>query len=237
MTDKLAVLDKKLKRLFLFYALVVAVLVVIVSVSVVVREHSLSVNQTLRELRRFQMNLAKVQAAAVDMNDAIQRINGMIPPDYFSISTERQLLTGLDLLKTNARNSVVIISEIVYGDTELSLPVTVKGYLSDYSDFVNEVGRLQSYKFPFYTIKDIAIKKEEATSAAEIETKPSNVRGRFIYEITGELRLPRSSQMVLGRTLEAAGSGQAPAPAVPPAASSATGAGNAGTTSPGGRVR
>ncbi len=231
---KFVIFDKKLKRFVISYVMAVAVLLMVVAISVVIREYSESFNETLRELQRFQMNLVKIKGATTDIKDSIQTVNTIIAPDYFTITSEKQLLAGLDLLKTNARGSVVTITEIVYGDSEMSLPLTIKGYLKDYSDFVNDIGKLQSYKFPFYTIKSISIKKDDSSTAGQSETKGQGNKGVFVYEIIGDLRLPRSSQMVLGRAADGGGSEQ---PEVVPEVPAALGAKNTEKPVPVRRVR
>lgn len=77
-------------------------------------------------------SLVKIKGATTDIKDSIRTVNTIIAPDYFTITSEKQLLAGLDLLKTNARDSVVTITEIVYGDSEMSMPLTIRGYLKDY---------------------------------------------------------------------------------------------------------
>lgn len=232
---KLITFDKQLKKFVISYGLAAVILVVLLVISVVIREYSESFNQTLRELQRFQMNLVKIKGAATDIRGSLQKVNAIIAPDYFSITSEKQLLAGLDLLKTNARDSIVTITEIAYSETEISLPLTIKGYLKDYSDFVNDIGKLQSYKFPFYTIKSISIRKDDLSRTGQSETKGQSGKGVFVYEITGDLRLPRSSQAVLGRTTDTGGgTGQT---TVTPGASGAAGDANTGKPLPAKAIR
>jgi hypothetical protein len=126
------------------------------------------------------------------MKRSVDTINGVISPDYFSNSSEKQLLMGLDALKLNMRDSTITVTEISYKDTEIGLPVVIKGPMRGYTYFVSDIGTLQSLGFPFFTIQDISIKKGEAGTTKEGGEQIE--RQEITYEINGELRLPKSSQ-------------------------------------------
>lgn len=192
--------DNRLQKLFFYYVIAGVIFFFVLTICIVIHEYSRSLDQTLLELQKFEMNFGKIKEATKDFNQSVHKIKTMVPPDYFLISSEKQLLTGFDVLKTNAGDSAVTISEILYADEEISLPVTIKGHLKNYSDFVNNTGRLQAYKFPFYSIETVSISKDSASPSAPQEAAGQASKNLFIYEVTGNLKLPRSSQEVLGRT-------------------------------------
>jgi hypothetical protein len=189
---RIFILDRKLRRLFILYTMAVAVFIAILLICIITREYSGSFNETLGELLKFRMNLVKINEATIDMKRSVETINGVISPDYFSNSSEKQLLMGLDALKLNMRDSTITVTEIAYKDTEIGLPVAIKGPMRGYTSFVSDIGTLQSLGFPFFTIQNISIKKGEASTIKEGGEQIE--RQEITYEINGELRLPKSSQ-------------------------------------------
>jgi hypothetical protein len=200
MTNKFFVLDRKLKRLFITYILAGIVFAVILSLCITVREYTLSVNETLDELLRLRRNMTKIAEATADMKHSIEAIDSIISPDFFANSSEKQLLMGLDVLKSNLKGVTIAVTEFSHKDTELSLPIVIKGPMRDYTSFVGDIGMMQAMKFPFFSIMGAIIKKGELDVIKEGGERVQ--RQTIIYEINGELRLPKSSQ-----TLQAVGNG------------------------------
>jgi hypothetical protein len=196
--------DRKLKRLFITYVVVSAIFLAVILFCIVMRKYAGSLDETLKGLLSFKSNINRIENATVDMKRSLETINATISPDYFSNSSEKQLLMGLDTLKTSMRNDTITVAEFSYTDAEVTLPVTIRGAMSSYASLVGDVGKLQSLKFPFFSIKGITIKKGETIQIVragnEIGEKQATV-----YEISGELRLPRNSGS--GPTKENEGAG------------------------------
>jgi hypothetical protein len=192
-TNKLIFQDRKLKKLFISYIIVCVIFLIVVTLSVIVREYSDSLNETLKALLSFRSNITRIKDATVDMKRSVETMNAAVSSDYFSNSSEKQVLMGLDTLKTIMKNDTIMVTEFSYTDTEISLPVSVRGTMNSYSSLVSDMGKLQSLKFPFLSTRGIAIKKGETIQAVkganEIEEKKAT-----IYEINGELRLPKSTE-------------------------------------------
>jgi hypothetical protein len=191
--DKVIFQDRKLKRLLISYIIVSVIFLAVVMLCVIVKEYADSLNGALKELLSFRTNVTRIKDATVDMKHSVESINATILPDYFSNSSEKQLLMGLDALKTTMKNDVVMVTEFSYTDTEISLPVTVRGTMNSYTSLVSDVGKLQSLKFPFLSIKGITIKKGETIQVVN-EGNEIGERRATVYEISGELRLPKNGE-------------------------------------------
>jgi hypothetical protein len=190
-TDRIFFQDRKLKRLFMSYIVVSIIFLAVIILCIVVREYADSLNETLMGLLSFRSNITRIEDAAIDLKHSVEAANAIISPDYFSNSSEKQLLMGLDVLKTTMKNDTVTVTEILYTDAEISLPVSVRGAMGGYSSFVNDIGKLQSLKFPFLSIKGITIKKDETIQVVK-ETNEIEERKVTTYEINGDLRLPKN---------------------------------------------
>jgi hypothetical protein len=192
-TDKIFIQDRKLKRLFISYIVVSVIFLAVIVLCIVVREYADSLNETSKGLQSFRANIARIKDTTIDMKQSVETINTTISPDYFSNSSEKQLLMGLDVLKTTMKNDAVMVTEFLYTDAEINLPVNIRGVMSSYSSLVNDIGKLQSLKFPFFFIKSITIKKGETIQVVK-ETNEIGERKATVYEINGELRLPKRNE-------------------------------------------
>ena len=192
-TDKIIFQDRKLKRLFMSYIVVSVIFLAVIILCIVVREYADSLNETLKELLSFRTNITRIKDTTVDMKHSVETINATISPDYFSNSSEKQLLMGLDALKTTMKNDAVMVTEFLYTDAEIGLPVSVRGAMNSYSSLVSDIGKLQSLKFPFFSIKGITMKKGETIQVVN-EANEIGERKVTVYEINGELRLPKSGE-------------------------------------------
>lgn len=177
--------DRKLKRLLRLYVAASAIFVIILVAGVFAREYAMSFDETFRNLERIRLGLVRIEKATRDMKQSITVVERVIPPRLFAETPERQLLAGLDDLKNTMKTSVVNITDISSQENRIVLPITIKGLITDYSLFVNDLGKLQSMRFPFMNIKSIVVKKEEAgqdqASGGQRKTY------RLVYEIAGEL--------------------------------------------------
>lgn len=182
---KTGMTDRKLRRLLRLYAAASAVFIVILALGVLAREYAMSFDETAANLERIRLGLVRIERATKDMKQSIAAVEQVVPLRLFTETPERQLLAGLDELKSSMKGSVINITDISSRDNKIVLPISIKGVITDYSLFVNDVGKLQAMRFPFMTIQNIAIKKEDAGTdkAAGGQKRPD----RIVYEITGEL--------------------------------------------------
>ncbi len=182
---KLGLTDKKLRRFFHLYAAAAAVFVVILAICVLAREYTMSFDETARNLEKIRLGLVRIERATKDMHQSIATVEQAVPLRLFAETPQKQLLAGLDDLKNTMKSSVINISDIATKENRIVLPISIRGFMTDYSLFVNDIGKLQAMKFPFMTIQSIVIKKEDADSATG-SGEQKKVR-RIVYEITGEL--------------------------------------------------
>jgi hypothetical protein len=192
-TNNIIFQDRKLKKLFISYVVVCVLFLAVIILCIVVREYANSLNETLKELLSFRNNITRIRDTTIDMKHSVETINTTISPDYFSNSSEKQLLMGLDELKTTMKNDAVTVTEFLYIDTEIGLPVSIRGVMNGYSALVSDIGKLQSLKFPFFSVKSMTMKKGETIQVVN-EANEIGEKKVTAYEINGELRLPKSGE-------------------------------------------
>lgn len=177
--------DRKFKRLLRLYGIASAVFVIILTAGVLAREYAMSFDETSRNLERIRLGLVRTERATRDMEQSIKDVERVIPLKVFAETPERQLLAGLDELKNTMKIAVVRITDISSKEGRIMLPISIKGLITDYSIFVNDVGKLQAMRFPFMSIQGIVIKREEV--GQDQASGGQKKAYRLVYEITGEL--------------------------------------------------
>lgn len=184
LTTKIGIKDKKLQRLLVVYGAFSVLFLAILAAGILLSDYARSNNETEKNLERIRSGLVRIEGATKEIRGSIVTVEKTIPVSIFKESPELQVLSGLDDLKGAMRYASIHVTEIGATDNKIVLPVTIRGFLADYSTFVNDVGRLQAMRFPFMNIRGIQINKEETGNTAPAGQKRS---GRVVYEITGEL--------------------------------------------------
>ncbi len=186
---RVPVTDNKLKRLFTYYLYAASVFLIILLLCLVAGEYARSLDETLNSLAKLSSGLIRISDFTADMKKTIAASDSVIPSHYFVDTPEKSLLMSLDTLKTTMPNTEITVSGFITKEGEMSLPVTIKGFVGDYSIFVNNIGRLQVMKFPFFSIQSLIMKKTAVTASEKKSGKQL-----VAYEIIGELRLPKETQ-------------------------------------------
>lgn len=186
LTRKLGIQDKKLQRLFIIYGIFSAFLLATLIAGRVLSDHARSSNETEKNLEHIRSSLVRIEGATKDIRRSVVTIERTIPLSIFKETPQRQLLSGLDDLKDTMKHASIHVAEIAASDNKLVLPITIRGLITDYSSFVNDIGRLQAMRFPFVNIRGIEIKNEDIDKKAQTTARQKRP-DRIVYEISGEL--------------------------------------------------
>jgi len=151
----------------------------------ILNKYTRSLYETSDKFQEFSVKYFNILSAITDIERTSMTIKGLIPGEFETRSPEEFLLTGLDEVKSIFGNAEVTITNIETKSNEVQLPVTIKAVLKDYTLFTNQVGYLQSMKFPFFAINSIKIARP-----AEKGLSPTTV------EISGLLKCPRAGAPV-----------------------------------------
>jgi hypothetical protein len=174
-------MDTKLKRLFVTYVASALCCATIVSAGIVVDRYAAAQLATFNVYQTLLVNNSNMKNAIKNMDVAIARIRSEIPPDLSREAMEADILATFDDLKSRFKNCHVAFTGFHRHDDEISLPVTIRGLVTDYYKFLGDLGYLQERKFPFFLIAEVAVRKSEPSGKNEKEP--------VVFEIKGELTM------------------------------------------------
>lgn len=172
-------IDKKLRRLFFYYALAGLLFLTALSGVIISTRYENFLSGVLRDLEKGRQNLLVMQGAIADMDAVIAGVDQIAPPHVTSRAPETQILISLDGLKSRMRDAEIIVASFQYRGDEVNLPVVIKGPLKDYADFVNAVGYLQLRGLPVFDISTILLSQSpDKTVSYEIMGDFRTLKGR-----------------------------------------------------------
>ncbi|MBA4416508.1 MAG: hypothetical protein C0392_01150 [Syntrophus sp. (in: bacteria)] len=172
----------KLKRLFAYYIAAVFCFMICLSSLIFYGKYLESLQETVNKLYRLKANASKIVIATKEITASLPDMNRTIPPGIYSESSEKFIFVGLDDLKNRLGEADVAFTTIEVKDNELRLPVVITGSINDYSQFVKNVGYLQSMRFPFFTFTSLALSRSEKAGG-----------GMVAYEIQGILSILKNN--------------------------------------------
>lgn len=170
-------ISAELKRAAIYHLISGTILSMTILLAIVLNKYEKSLLDTIGRFEHIQMNTIKLHQFSADADLIMRRINDMLPADYASRTHREILLLALDDIKMAFSGSSIIVTNFEEKAGELSLPVSIKFPVNDYTLLVNKIGYLQSLKFPYFTVKSLTI--EKATDKEAI-----------ISTIEGALKMP-----------------------------------------------
>ena len=176
-----------MKRLLLYYTISGLLFAAVLSGVVIVEKFRGPVYDTAGKLRGVKTDLLRMKGAVADMGSVMRDLKAALPQDFGSRLPEGLVLIRLDDIKRRFKGAEIIAKNFEEKGGEMSLPVSIKAKMDDYTVFVNNVGYLQLLSFPFFQIKNITISQSD-------EKGPPAV----LYNIEGIFRMPIANRQTAG---------------------------------------
>jgi len=173
---------KSFRKSVKLYIITGIIFIFFLSAGIILNKYTHSLYETSEKFQEFNIKYFNIMGAITDIDRTITIIKRMLPGEYDTRTPEEFIFMGLDDIKSMFSDAEVTITNIEDRGNDVQLPVVIKSTLKDYSLFVNQVGYLQSLKFPFFSISAIKISKGDEKSSAY-----------STYEITGILKFPRAT--------------------------------------------
>jgi len=168
---------RELKKIIIYH-LVTGIIFSIILLSVLMlNKYGNSMVDTISRLELIKTNTLKMKHSAADIESGIRHIESLLPDDLYTRSPQELIFLALDDIKTALKRSEVTVTNFDEKMGTVSLPVSIKIPTDSYAMLINNIGYLQSLKFPYYTITSIAITKSQGMSG-------------FICAIDGFLKMP-----------------------------------------------
>jgi hypothetical protein len=172
-------MDTHLKRWFVAYAASALCCAIIVSAGVLVNRYAAAQLETFNVYQTLLVNKSNMKNAIKNMDVAIAQIRSEIPGDLGREALQADILVAFDDLKSRFKNCQVAIAGFQRHEDEISLPVTIRGPVTNYHKFLDDIGYLQERKFPFFFIAEIAVTKSERSDKEEKEPVVFEIKGAF----------------------------------------------------------
>lgn len=130
-------------------------------------------------LDAIRMNVLKMEHVIRVMREKQFTAIRMLPADYSYRSHQDILLLSLEGVRKSIKDADVNVGNFEEENDEIILPVTLEFSASQYYEGLNTIGYLRGLRFPYFKIRNIAVKRNEA--AMEIS-----------WRIEGSFRIPSS---------------------------------------------
>jgi hypothetical protein len=174
--------QRKLKRLYTYYAAAGVFFLVCLSSSLLFGKYLQSLDETMDKLRTLQVSLLKMDMAQKEIRASLSVVESIVPRGVFEEPPEAYLYKGLDDLKARMAEASIVLAPLEIKEDEVRLPLTLTGPIADYRGFVLSVGYLQVASFPFFAATSLVISRQDNDGKVNVH-----------YEIQGALTMPRSA--------------------------------------------
>jgi hypothetical protein len=172
--------EQKLKRYYRVYILGAVLFTVTLSFAFVVQRYSSEMRNTVDKLETLSGSSVRVKKATQSACDSMARIREDIPPAYLSNPVENVIFQAVDTIMERAKNAEVTVESLQDKGDEIDIPVTLKGSLGDYAEFLRMLHFLESLQFPFFSTTELMLTQET--------DKPS------YYELRGLIRTFKTTE-------------------------------------------
>ncbi len=125
----------------------------------------------------LRMNVLKMEHLTRVMQENQSYAVRLLPADYNSRSHQEILLLSLEGVRRYIKGADIIVGNFTEENDELTLPVTLEFSAGQYYEGLNTAGYLLGLRFPYFRIRNIAAKRNDA--AHEIS-----------WRIEGSFRIP-----------------------------------------------
>lgn len=98
-----------------------------------------------------------MQTTVNEMETSLKRLKGLLPVQLTVRAGEERIYAVLDALRVRYRNADIKVEGLQERGDELVMPVRINFKGITYSALVQEIGYLQSLRFPFFEITDLTL--------------------------------------------------------------------------------
>jgi ACT domain-containing protein len=161
-------MDSKLKRLLIYFAVSAFFATFFIAGAILSSRYIASLSNTLDQFQTLKINYYKMKETVREMETTSSTVHSIIPGEYTLTEMEGALLSALDTMKSHMQGVDILMGDFEKKETEISLPLTLSGNITDYSVFMNDINYLQSLTSPFMFIHTLSIAKSADQSVGTI---------------------------------------------------------------------
>lgn len=145
-------LDSALRRRLLIFLLMGGGCVIALAAGLLLRNYA----DSLR-IPKAKADSRAMQTTVNDMATTLSRLKGLLPVQLTVRTGEGRIYALLDDLRVRYRSADVKVEAVQDSGVELVMPVRINFKGITYSGLVQEVGYLQSLRFPFFEITEVTL--------------------------------------------------------------------------------
>jgi hypothetical protein len=154
-------MDRKVKRLLILYIASALCCTLVFCGGILADRYASSLLKSYDLFQTIKVRKVNMKEAIKNIDLAISQVRTEMPGGMSAETTEAEVLLALDILKSRLKSSSISIDALEKNENDVILPVVIRGALSDYQTFMNDLGYLQSLKFPFFVIHSLSLDKLE----------------------------------------------------------------------------
>lgn len=154
---------RELKKIIIYHLITGIIFSIILLSVLMLNKYGNSLADTVSRFELIKTNTLKMKHSTADIESRIKHIESLLPADFYTRSPRELIFLTLDDIKTALKRSEVTVTNFDERMDMVSLPVSIKIPTDSYAMLINNIGYLQSLKFPYYTITSIAITKSQDT--------------------------------------------------------------------------
>ncbi|MDX9713985.1 MAG: hypothetical protein RBT37_01005 [Dissulfurispiraceae bacterium] len=158
---------------------------IVLAVLLIQDKKARALEKRVSDLQRNAISSMRFRRAADDFQKMMLKAVSVIPAGYEKMNPETEVFRTLDTIKSRFKYAEMKVSAFDFSNNMVVMPLSIKVYITDYADFVNNVSMLQSLVFPFFTLSDIKMLK-------------SVDDGSVTADINGRLWFPEKNRMPEG---------------------------------------
>ncbi len=162
-------MDKRLKKLIFYQAVTALFTVILVSGALLSEKYVATLSDTVNQFQVLRINSITMKEATRNMRATSQSVMSLTPRYYNPEEMEGAILSALDSIKSRMEGVSITVAHFDRKDNEMTLPVTLRGPIRDYRNFLDNIGYLQSLVSPLFFIEMLSLSKSSEETKEEVD--------------------------------------------------------------------
>lgn len=150
-------LRRRLKSFIPYYAGACILFLTVLAGVILLHGYMASLDTTLEKLCERKASAARVRADIKRVQGFLNEARGVISVNQADDSSLRFIYSGLDEVKACLGQGQMTVSNVEDKGDEYVMPLTLTGPIRDYQTFVAGLSKLQTMRFPFFTIANVTL--------------------------------------------------------------------------------
>ena len=135
-------MDRKIKKLLFLYIASALCCSIVFGGGILADKYASSLLTSYDLFQTIKVKKVNMKEAVRDIDLAIAKVRAGMPRDMSLETSEANVLLALDILKSRFKSYTVTIEILEKKEAEITLPIVIRGILTDYAKFMEDIGYL-----------------------------------------------------------------------------------------------